>query len=125
MVIVDKFVGGPGHAVFISFASDASVGIGDGDKEVWGGLAIGGLISHVDEVFASKRSRTVVDHPTFVDDTDLVEEVIYVLGGLVDGGDCRYFGDIGGDPKGLNEFECCGGIKTSSRAAKTSQRHEG
>jgi len=39
----------PSHTVFVSLTSDTSVRIDDGDEEVWSGLSVGWLVSHVDE----------------------------------------------------------------------------
>ena len=75
-VMLHKFIRGPGHAVLVTFSGDAGVRVCDGDKEVRGCLPIGWLVSHVDEVFASKRGWTVADHLTLVDDMDSVEEIV-------------------------------------------------
>ena len=55
-VMLRKFVWGPGHTVLISFASGTGVGVGYSDEEVRSGLAIGRLVTHIDEVLASERS---------------------------------------------------------------------
>ena len=49
-VMLRKFVWGPGHAVFVSFASSTCVGISYGDEEVRSGLTIGRLVTHVDRI---------------------------------------------------------------------------
>ena len=83
-VMCHKFIRRPGYAALTTFPDDAGVRVCDGDKEVRSRLSIGRLVSHVDEVFASERSRAIVDHPTLVDDTDFVEVIVDVLRGLVD-----------------------------------------
>ena len=55
-VVLSKLVWGPGHTVLVSCADDTSVGVGYSDEEVQSGLAIGRLITRVDEVLAGERS---------------------------------------------------------------------
>ena len=64
---------------------------------------IGWLVPHVDKVLPNKCSGAVVDHLAFIEDTNLVKEVIHVLGGLVNCRNSRHSCNIGADAKGLNE----------------------
>lgn len=68
--------------------------MGDGDEEVGGGLAVGGLVAHVDEVLPGLVGGAKVRHASLVDDGDFIEEVVYVFGGLVDRDDGRDFGNV-------------------------------
>lgn len=104
-IIIREFICGPGHPTLVSFTSNTGVRISDGDKEVRSSLSVGWFVSHVDEVLASERSRTVVDHSAIVDDAHLVKDIVHVLRGLVDSHGSRCSGDIGADPKGLDELE--------------------
>ena len=91
--------------VLVFSADDANIRISYNDEEVWSGLPTGWLVTHVGEVLASERSWTVVDHPTFVDDTNFAEEVIQVLGCLVNRHRSCYFSNVGGNAKDLDKIE--------------------
>ena len=108
-----KFIRSHRHTVLVPLASDASVRVRDGDQEVRSRLSIGRLVSHVDEVFPGHRCRPVVDHSTFIDDTNFIEQVVCALRTLVNRHRRRDPGDIGPDAEGLDELEGGRRIQTS------------
>ena len=59
------------------------------DKEVWRGLAIGGDVTHIDEILPSKLDRAKIHHSSFVDKANFIESIVKSFSGLVyrnDGG---------------------------------------
>ena len=63
-----------------------------------------------------KQSRAIVDRLTLVDDIDFIEEVVYILGSLVNCHSSHHPGNVGGNVKGLDKLEGSGGIQTASQA---------
>ena len=94
------------------------------DKEVGGGLTVGRLVPHVDEVLPRPVRGTEVNLLSLVDDADLVEDLVQLLACLVDGDDTGLTADVGRDADGLDELECSRSIETSSRAFFIKKNHD-
>lgn len=59
--------------------------VGDGGEEVCGGLSLGAHVTHVQEVLLGLFGRAVENLVALVQNAHFVEEVVGVLGALVDG----------------------------------------
>ena len=81
-------------------------------EEVGRRLAVRGLVAHVDEVLARLVRWAEVRHLAIVKDTDLVEEVVETLAGLVNRDDRCGPCKVGRDAECLAELE-------SSRCTKS------
>ena len=78
--------------------------IGNRDQEIRSRLPIHGYVSHVDEVLPGVVRRPEVYHPPFVDEADLVKDVVERFAGLVDGDDSRLVEVVRRNPQGTDEF---------------------
>ena len=84
------------------------------NEEVGGGLAVGRLVPHVNEVLACLARRAVIDLFTLIDDADLVEDLVQLLARLVNRDDAGLPADVGGDADGLDELECSRSARIAS-----------
>lgn len=91
-----KFLSGPG-LVAETFTRNATERIGNGNQEIGGGLTIGGFVSHIHKVFLGSIGRTEICQLALVNDSDLVENLVQVLAGLINGDDGGKTIDIGGN----------------------------
>lgn len=87
------------------------------DEKVGCGLAISRDVAHVDEILPSKADRTKVDHSSFVDEANFVENVPKRLSSLVYGDDSGVMNEICGDSQGADKFKSCARVKAASGAA--------
>lgn len=75
----------------------STFGVRDRDQEVRSRLPVGWFVAHVDKVFARKIGRPKVDHPAFVNEADLVEQIGKRFAGLVYGYDRGVSRQVGSD----------------------------
>ena len=75
------------------------------NEEVGGGLPIGRLVAHVDEVLTGLVRRAKVDLLALIDEADFVEVLVQLLASLVYSKDSRLPCNVGGDTERLNELE--------------------
>jgi len=78
-----EIICGSRRPIFKLFADVTSTRVCNCDQEVRSGLTVGRFKSEVDEVLASEIRRTEIDHATFVDEADFIEELTHVLRGLI------------------------------------------
>ena len=103
-----------GAAVFPTLTEMASVGVTDGGQEVGRGLARGRVEAEVDKVLSGFGCRALVQHAAFVDDEDLVHQLVDTLARLVQCGDGSTVADVGHNTEGAGIVEGCRSIKSAS-----------
>ena len=89
------------------FPDDTNIGDRDGDEEVRGSLTIGRFESEIDEVLTSEIRRTEINHATFVDEADLIEEFTHALRSLIGGKGSSYTSDIRCSAESGDELQSC------------------
>ena len=75
------------------------------NQEIRSCLAIGGLISELDEVVSSLIGGTKVRHLAFVDNAHFVEELVQALSSLIDRYNGGHTHGIRSDTEGLDKLE--------------------
>ena len=100
----------------IVFLHRPSKRICHGDKEIGRGLAIGGDVTHVDEILPSKVDRAKIDHSSFVNKANFIESIIKRLSSLMYRNDGGIITEVCSGSEGTNKFKSCARVKTASGA---------
>lgn len=85
------------------------------EEEICCSLSVMRFITHIDKILAGSFGWPKIRHSAFSDDTHLVEEVVKLLSGLVDGHDGCQTCDVRAQAQSLNKFKCCRGIESTGR----------
>jgi len=125
LIILFKFKGRLWYGMILQFWTSVIIVLGDhpsskrichGDEEVGCGLAIGWDVTHVNEILPSKADRTKVDHPSFVDEANFIENIPKRLSSLVYRDDGGITNKICSDSQGTHKFKSRAGVETASGA---------
>ncbi|KAH3686737.1 hypothetical protein WICPIJ_002280 [Wickerhamomyces pijperi] len=93
----------------------------DGGQEIGSGLSVWTVVTHVNEELLSLVDITKEDLVTIVQQGDLVEQVVGILGTLVDSNQGGRVHDIGRGSQSTDEFQSSGSIQTSGGVIPTLQ----
>jgi hypothetical protein len=116
-VVLFEFSYSRGNSV-LAVLNLAPMGVRHGNEKVSCCLPVRGDVAHVDEVLPCRICRAEIDHSTFVDQANLVEEPVERLSCLVNRDDGRQPADIRRDSQRANVFDSGRRVKSTGRAGK-------
>lgn len=93
--------------IFEPFQNFTSIGVCDGDEEVRSGLTICRFESEMNEVLTSEIRGTEIDHATFVDEADLIEEFTDALRSLISSEGSSDTSDVRCSAESGDELQSC------------------
>lgn len=110
-----KLLGSFGALVFVAGAELSGDWVTDGGEKVGSSLAWWCVETKVDEVLPGLVGRALIEHAPFIDDQDLVHQLINAFSGLIEGGDGCSIRYIGHDTQRFGVIQSGGCIETSCR----------
>ena len=98
LLIILKFIGGARDFALHSVSSLTFLRISDGSQEIPGSLARWMIPAHSGKIFYCIAAWTKVNLPSFVQNSDLIEDVVNRLRRLIYGNGMSRTGKVGRDP---------------------------